>query len=149
MRNFLLGVFVLFTAGMLSAETLQFDCKPRRDRETPYRTFLVTIFNADSDDAQSEISYSMFPNKDALVPDSAGILDGFSQSETYSTHLSSRYRNITIESGILGFSWQRDTLQLQKRRDTLYRGLFSFPEGSEQLDLGWNSTLSLECDRIL
>lgn len=149
MRNFLLGVFVLSTAGVLSAETLQFDCKPRRDRETPYRTFLVTIFNADSDEAQSEVSYSMYPHNDSLVPDSAGILSGFSESETYSTHLTSRYRNIDITGGNLGITWRRDTLQLQKRRGTLYRGLFNFPEGSEQLDLGWNSTLTLNCDRIL
>lgn len=135
------------TTGFLSAETLHFVCEPRNEREEPYRTFNVTIYDADTRDSTSEISYAMYSSKDALTPDSAGILAGFSRDETYSTQLTSRYRQIKIEGGRMGLSWQRDTLQLQKRRDREYRGLFDFPEGSEQLDLGWNSTLGLECER--
>lgn len=147
MRNFFLGLSLLSFTGFLSAETLHFTCAQENDRDEPYRTFDITIFDADTRDATSEISYAMYPDKDASTPDSAGILDGFARSETFSTQLTSRYRQIRIEGGRMGLTWERDTLQLRKRQGTRYDGLFYFPEGSDQLDLGWNSTLGLECQR--
>lgn len=132
----------------MNAETLHFSCHPKNKRETPYRNFSITIFNADSRDPQSEITFSIYKDQFSETADDAGLLNGFAKSETYSTHVTSRYRNITINGGYLGITWQRDTLQLQKRRGSEYRGSFYFPEGSEQLDLNWNSTLFLTCQRL-
>lgn len=149
MRNFYTGLFLLANIGVLGAETLNFTCIPHREREAPYRTFYITIFNADTREPQSEISYSVYTDHEAVTPDTGGILNGFYQSETYSTDLSSRYRNITIQGGRMGVTWKRDQLLMNKRRGTFYRASFYFPEGSEQLDLDWNSLLNLDCDRIL
>ncbi len=149
MKTTTLALACFFTLGIYQAHTenLHFVCNPRNERETPYRTFNVTVFNADTREAESEISYDLFPNKDATYPDSAGLLDGFARSETYSTQVTSRYRMIRIEGGRFGITWQRDVLQLQKIHGTEYRGLFEFPEGSDQLELPWNSTLVLLCQR--
>ena len=142
------GLLIFLSLGSLSAETLHLACEPKDEKEKPYRTFHVTIFEADSRDPQSETSFASYDHQEADIANSAGIVNGFSQSETYSTHVSSRYRNITLQGGILGFTWQRDTLQLQKKRGSEYRGSFYFPEGSEQLDLPWNSNLILICERL-
>lgn len=149
MRNVFWALIFFTTASLASAETLHLVCEPRNEREEPYRTFNITIYDADTRDETSEISYAMYSDKDASTPNSAGILDGFARNETFSTQLTSRYRQIRIEGGKLGLTWQRDTLQLRKRRDTEYRGSFEFPEGSEQLDLGWNSSIGLVCERTL
>ncbi|MEZ4813652.1 MAG: hypothetical protein R3A80_00395 [Bdellovibrionota bacterium] len=147
MKNFIRALLLLSMPTLLMAETLHFTCKPKREREEPYRTFNITIFDAETRDAKSEVSFANYNEAASTVPYSAGILNGFELSETYSTYLSSRYRQITIESGILGFTWQRDTLQLNKRHGTEYSGFFSFPEGSEQLELGWSAALTQRCIR--
>jgi hypothetical protein len=139
----------VFAATNLFAEDLHFSCIPHRENERPYRTFEVSILNADTNNSQSEVSFQKFPSKNDPNADAAGIVDGFDADEVYSTQITSHYRMIRISGGKYLSGGRRDVLQLQKRHGTQYKGSYEFPEGSDQLDLAWGSTLVLDCERTL
>ncbi len=149
MRNTLLIAF--FTAvGLfpLHAEDLFLNCHQRDENDRPYRTFDISIYGADSDAPLSEVNYALYSSNDNATPNDAGLLSGFGINDTYETYVSNRYRQISIQGGNLGITWNRDLIQLRKRANGRYDGSIEFPEGSEQVDLGWNSFLGLKCERL-
>ena len=138
LNTFFLGIF--FGSFSLYAETINFYCQQRNPRYPPNAQFLVRIYSAESRDAKSEIYYRLDSSSQS------SLLSGFAKEEVYQTLLTDQhshlYRQITIHGARFSGA---GTLQLQKRNDREYRGIFYFPEGSQQLSLAWGSNIFLIC----